>query len=1183
MQAHLPDRIPWIFASLAFFWGGCNHLFAQHTTLSVSSATAIAGETVNLAISLDVPGRQPSGLRWTLRYSQAQISAIYIGAGPAAIAAGKTASCSAASGQYTCVVAGPNALGIASGVVATAQITLAPAAATSSVALLNLVAVDSSGSSLEISATRPAMVVVPVLSTFSCVPASLFPSSNTSCAVALSSSAPAEGIPVKLTTSTPSVAVPPSVTIPAGSISTSFNASVVNTLTISQSATIMATFGGVARIATVNLAAGAASVGLVVAPSSLLFEVSAGHTTSQTVSLTGVRSDGSFAVTPVTANGGKWLSVTPASGSASNRMTLSVTVDPTGLTAGAYIGSVTVSITGGVSASIAVMMNVSVAGQLVASPSALSFTFDPNNPESTPARGITVFSNPAGADFAAIADQGSAGWLLVGSAGSMETPGSFSVSVSAANLVPGLYSGQISITSSVSNPVQVPVTLNVTGAPPKLFVPGVTQRFAVLQGDGPRNGEIVVTNGGGGTLHFAAQVTPGTGNWLTLNSRTTGSATIEEPASLGFTLNPAALDAGIYTGQITIQDTDSQAQSIVTIIMAVNTAAKLITVSQRGLTFVSVEGGALTPNQSFTATSRGAGAEELSIQTELLPNAQGLQCDWLSVAYSGASTVTVSVDQSGLRAGQYYGSIAISDTSAVNSPATVSVMLTVLPATSTGPVIQLSTGGVVFTGQAGSQSMQQQQVNIFNPLSNIVTWSAAIYSSSAGWVTTPSSGTLLPGTNTVQLQADFSALSPAVQDAILSLAFNDGTLARVRIEAIASPQLTTTATKPQALRSTPHGRSFYPTVQASACSGGSPDLLLSVFQSPSDGTTLQAGIAQSVRVQALDNCGNSLAERNGDAVQVIFSDGEVPLTLHDTGGGFWEATWVPQTPTARLALQAVPFEHGPGALILAGLSISTVVQPSPTEITQISGVVNAALASQAPVNVVAPGSFVAMYGTGLSAGGLSPPTAPLPTTLNGTQLLLGSKPMPLLYASPTQLNAFIPQDLNLNTEHDLTVVQGFTRSVPVPLILTGLQPGIYSADSSGSGQGVVEIAGTALLAAPVSNFSRPVQRGVEFVIAYCTGLGPVVGVNGEIPPADGEAAPVNVVYQVTGMTTATIGGVDAPVEFSGLTPTLVGVYQVNIEVPAGVPAGDAVPLIISVKDPQSGATVQSNSVTIAVK
>ena len=93
----------------------------------------------------------------------------------------------------------------------------------------------------------------------------------------------------------------------------------------------------------------------------------------------------------------------------------------------------------------------------------------------------------------------------------------------------------------------------------------------------------------------------------------------------------------------------------------------------------------------------------------------------------------------------------------------------------------------------------------------------------------------------------------------------------------------------------------------------------------------------------------------------------------------------------------------------------------------------------------------------------------------------------------------------------------------------------------------------------------------------------MAGPNGEPAPRDGAAAPLNLVYQTTANATVTIGGVDAPVLFSGLTATLAALYQVNVRVPAGVTPGSAVPIIITVTDPQTGTTAQSNPVTIAMQ
>ena len=191
--------------------------------------------------------------------------------------------------------------------------------------------------------------------------------------------------------------------------------------------------------------------------------------------------------------------------------------------------------------------------------------------------------------------------------------------------------------------------------------------------------------------------------------------------------------------------------------------------------------------------------------------------------------------------------------------------------------------------------------------------------------------------------------------------------------------------------------------------------------------------------------------------------------------------------------------------------------------------------------------------------------------------------MPLLFASPGQVNALVPAGLAPNASYPLVVVRGTTQSAPVALTVAQVQPGIYTLDLSGSGQAIAGIAGTALWAVPEGALGRPVQSGSEFLVVYCTGLGLVAGPNGETGPADGAAAPSDVLFQTAVTMTATLGGVEAPVVFAGLTPSLAGLYQVNVQVPANSPTGGTVPLVITARDGVSGAVVASNSVTVAVK
>jgi uncharacterized protein (TIGR03437 family) len=110
-------------------------------------------------------------------------------------------------------------------------------------------------------------------------------------------------------------------------------------------------------------------------------------------------------------------------------------------------------------------------------------------------------------------------------------------------------------------------------------------------------------------------------------------------------------------------------------------------------------------------------------------------------------------------------------------------------------------------------------------------------------------------------------------------------------------------------------------------------------------------------------------------------------------------------------------------------------------------------------------------------------------------------------------------------------------------------------------------AGPGGLATPQS----PVTAGDRLVI-YAEGLGPVTPAF-----AAGGLAPFDTLYRTANPVSVSIGGQPAVVEFAGLAPGSVGAYQINVVVPAGIPPGDAVPLVIAVADATSPAA------TIAVR
>lgn len=537
------------------------------------------------------------------------------------------------------------------------------------------------------------------------------------------------------------------------------------------------------------------------------------------------------------------------------------------------------------------------------------------------------------------------------------------------------------------------------------------------------------------------------------------------------------------------------------------------------------------------------------------------------------------MNPAGLPPGQYYGSINVAARDAVNSSQSVSILLNVAAPGQTGAIVGFSTGGVILSGSAGSTAPQRQPINLFNPTNSTINYStAASTSNGIAWLSaSPASGPLLPGSSSLSITANLSALPPGVQTGTVTVAFDNGTVGIIQVAVIATSGTPGSSVAGSAF-------SARASAPSSACAGGKPGYLVPIFRQPLSHADLQAAVPQTVQLQIVDDCGMPLEAKNGGGAQVSFGSEDASIDLSDIGEGIWEGTWIPAGAPAQVTLQAVSSEQSLGlSSIPAGIAVT--VRPASLDApARISAVVNAASSVQAKPLIVTPGSYVAIYGTGLASNGA--PLAgviPLPTALNGTQLLLGDQPLPLLYAGPGQVNALIPQKLNPNTSYQLVLQRGSTVSVPASLTVAEYQPGIYTLDLSGGGQGIVEIAGTTLLAAPAGNGSRPVQRGSEYLAIFATGLGPVIGSNGEPPPADGAAAPLTTVYQTTAMVAASIGGVDAPVLFSGLTPSLVGLYQVNVQVPAGAPAGESVPLVLTVTDPVTGQSVQSNTVTLAVR
>jgi uncharacterized protein (TIGR03437 family) len=283
-------------------------------------------------------------------------------------------------------------------------------------------------------------------------------------------------------------------------------------------------------------------------------------------------------------------------------------------------------------------------------------------------------------------------------------------------------------------------------------------------------------------------------------------------------------------------------------------------------------------------------------------------------------------------------------------------------------------------------------------------------------------------------------------------------------------------------------------------------------------------------------------------------------------------------PTPRHGLYGVTLDDriiAPSGGPRAGASYSTVVEAlylPPAAPPQIAagGVLNAA--SSRPS--FAPGSLVTLFGARLSQGEQAATRFPLPLAMNGVAVRVNGSAIPLLYVGPSQVNFLLPHDLPGGVP--VITVSNAGAESPAAVVgpndlRTDSAPGIFTL--SPEGQGAIVIAGTGLVARAANDgISRPARRG-EVVELYGTGLGAVTN-----PPPAGQPASATNLSQTIGTTIVTIGSSRAQVLFSGLTPGLAGVYQVNARVPADAPTGSRIPVTVNV-DEQG---LLSNSVTMAI-
>jgi uncharacterized protein (TIGR03437 family) len=359
------------------------------------------------------------------------------------------------------------------------------------------------------------------------------------------------------------------------------------------------------------------------------------------------------------------------------------------------------------------------------------------------------------------------------------------------------------------------------------------------------------------------------------------------------------------------------------------------------------------------------------------------------------------------------------------------------------------------------------------------------------------------------------------------------------------------------------GASTSSTVSRVGEAGGSctATKLLPVFTLVGDSFSVPAAWPTAVEVTILDDCGNPM---NAGEVVVSFSNGDPPLRLDPSAPGIWTATWAPGNARASVVLTLNASQ--PTTKLTGTAQISGTVDENPSIPAVTAGGVVETAAYGVPV---APGDLIAIFGVNLASAALSAASVPLPNLLLDTQVLIDGEYIPLFYTSSGQVNAVVPYDLSVNAQHQLVLQRDSTLSLPQSVLVGVARPAIFTIDASGAGQGQIykiDSAGNQILA----DQNAPAMAGDTLVI-YCAGLGPVT-------PAviAGTATPLTFLTNTVSPLAVTIGGLQAVVNFAGMTPGSTGLYQVNAVVPQGLPASNTTALQLSI----SGQT--SDAVTMGV-
>ncbi len=225
-----------------------------------------------------------------------------------------------------------------------------------------------------------------------------------------------------------------------------------------------------------------------------------------------------------------------------------------------------------------------------------------------------------------------------------------------------------------------------------------------------------------------------------------------------------------------------------------------------------------------------------------------------------------------------------------------------------------------------------------------------------------------------------------------------------------------------------------------------------------------------------------------------------------------------------------------------------------------AGIMSAAGAT--PDGTMAPGSVISIYGNSLAPMLQTGSSNPLPQSLGNITVTINNYILPLLFVSPTQINAQLPSEL-VDGNYNLLVHQTGQPDVTGSLTVSRDAPGMFTQSNTLNQPLVLALHADGTLV----TFSSPAIHGEQISI-YGTGFGPYV-----TTIIDGFFVPATPATNVADPVILNVGAIAKTPDFTGAAPGFVGMTLMQMTITDDLPTATTVNLSVMVGAKQSTTVV----------